>query len=124
MKILVTGGSGYKGSVLIPSLLRDGHEIVNIDTGWFGNHLKTHKNLLTIQDDIRNLSINNLEEIDSIIHLANIANDPAIDLNPNLSWEVNVLLAINLLIRAVRAGVRQLLYASSGSVYGGKEKKK
>ena len=124
MKILVTGGSGYKGSVLIPSLLRDGHEIVNIDTGWFGNHLKTHKNLLTIQDDIRNLSINNLEEIDSIIHLANIANDPAVDLNPNLSWEVNVLSSYQLIDKAVRAGVRQLLYASSGSVYGVKREEK
>ena len=44
MKILVTGGSGYKGSVLIPLLLKDGHEIVSIDTDWFGNNLVSHKN--------------------------------------------------------------------------------
>ncbi len=39
MKILVTGGCGYKGSVLIPELLKDGHKIISIDTQWFGNSL-------------------------------------------------------------------------------------
>ena len=40
MKILITGGCGYKGSVLIPLLLSKGHEIINVDTQWFGNYLK------------------------------------------------------------------------------------
>ena len=103
MKILITGGSGYKGSVLIPLLLKDGHKIVSIDTDWFGNHLESHENLITIKDDIRNLNIKILKGIDSIIHLANIANDPAVDLNPNLSWEVNVLSSYQLIDKAVRA---------------------
>ena len=46
MKILITGGCGYKGSVLIPKLLNDGHEIINIDTQWFGNYLLKHDNNL------------------------------------------------------------------------------
>ena len=45
MKILVTGGCGYKGSVLIPLLLDQGHQVISIDTQWFGNHLKDHPNL-------------------------------------------------------------------------------
>ncbi|MDC3183142.1 NAD-dependent epimerase/dehydratase family protein [Prochlorococcus sp. AH-716-B23] len=40
MRIIVTGGSGYKGAVLIPKLLEDGHDIVCIDTFWFGDHLE------------------------------------------------------------------------------------
>ena len=44
MKILVTGGCGYKGSVLIPELLKDGHKIISIDTQWFGNSLPEHPN--------------------------------------------------------------------------------
>ena len=35
MKLLVTGGCGYKGSVLIPLLLADGHSVICIDTQWF-----------------------------------------------------------------------------------------
>ena len=49
MKLLITGGCGYKGSVLIPQLLKDGHEIINIDTAIFGNsELKSRLNLLKI----------------------------------------------------------------------------
>ena len=59
--------------------------------------------------------------IDSIIHLANIANDPAVELNPSLSWEVNVLSSKQLADKAIKAGVKQIIYASSGSVYGIKD---
>ena len=59
--------------------------------------------------------------VEAIIHLANIANDPAADLNPTLSWEVNVLAGEQLADRAVRAGVKHFIYGSSGSVYGVKE---
>ena len=57
------------------------------DSQWFGNFWP-HKNLKVIKGDINQLIIN-LKNINTVIHLANIANDP--DLNPNLSWEVNVL---------------------------------
>jgi nucleoside-diphosphate-sugar epimerase len=59
--------------------------------------------------------------VEAIIHLANIANDPAVELNPTLSWEVNVLAGQQLADRAVRAGVKQFIFASSGSVYGVKD---
>ena len=45
MKILVTGGSGYKGSVLIPKLIEEGHSIVSVDTNWFGDNLRNNKAL-------------------------------------------------------------------------------
>ena len=45
MKILVTGGCGYKGSYLIPLLLEAGHQVTSVDTQWFGNYLGNHKNL-------------------------------------------------------------------------------
>ena len=121
MNILVTGGSGYKGSVLIPLLLADGHKVINIDTNWFGNKLPEHKNLSNIQCDIREVDYSIFSSVDSIIHLANIANDPAVELNPTLSWEVNVLASQQIADKAVRAGVKQFLFASSGSVYGIKD---
>jgi nucleoside-diphosphate-sugar epimerase len=121
MNILITGGCGYVGTVLTETLLNDGHKITVIDTQWFGNHLKEHPNLINIKCDIRNIESINLENIDTILHLANIANDPAVELNPTLSWEVNVLAAQQLADKAIRNGVKHFVYASSGSVYGVKD---
>ena len=121
MKILVTGGCGYKGSVLLPLLLADGHEVLSVDTQWFGNYLPEHPNFTNLQLDIRDTDSIPLVGVEAIIHLANIANDPAVELNPTLSWEVNVLAGQQLADRAVRAGVKQFIFASSGSVYGVKD---
>ena len=121
MNILVTGGSGYKGSVLVPQLLEDGHNIISVDTNWFGENLQDHPCLIKIKEDIRNIDSIPMDGIDSIIHLANIANDPAVELTPNLSWEVNVLASYQLADKAFRNGVKQIIYASSGSVYGIKD---
>lgn len=121
MKILITGGCGYVGTVLTDTLLNDGHIVTVIDTQWFGNNLKPHPNLTNIKCDVRDIDSINLENIDSILHLANIANDPAVELNPTLSWEVNVLAAQQLAEKAIRNGVKQFIYASSGSVYGVKD---
>ena len=121
MNLLVTGGCGYKGSVLIPLLLADGHNVTSIDTQWFGNALPEHPQLTNLKLDVRETDQIPLDGIDAVIHLANIANDPAVELNPTLSWEVNVLAGQQLADRAVRAGVKQFLFASSGSVYGIKD---
>ncbi len=124
MKLLVTGGCGYKGSVLIPLLLEAGHEVTCVDTEWFGNKLPDHPKLTQLKLDIRDTESIPVDGKDAIIHLANIANDPAVELNPTLSWEVNVLATQQLADKAVRAGVKKILFASSGSVYGVKEEPK
>ena len=55
MKIIVLGGCGYVGSVLVKKLLDKQYKLLVIDTQWFGNYLKPHKNLKLIKKDIRNL---------------------------------------------------------------------
>ncbi len=121
MKILVTGGCGYKGTVLTEKLLEDGHEVIVVDTQWFGNHLKPHSRLQILQEDIRGTEKIPMGGVEVVIHLANIANDPGVELNPSLSWEVNVLATQQLVDLAVRSGAKQFIFASSGSVYGIKE---
>ena len=120
-RLLVTGGCGYIGTVLTRQLLHDGHNVTVVDTQWFGNHLEDHPNLVVLEQDVRDVQAIPLDGVDAIFHLANIANDPAVELNPELSWEVNVLAGQQLADFAVRAGVRQFIYASSGSVYGVKQ---
>ena len=121
MKILITGGCGFVGTVLTEQLLRDGHQITVVDTQWFGNHLKPHTKLLVLKQDSRDVDSIPLKGVEAIIHLANIANDPGVEMNPTLSWEVNVLASQQLADRSVRAGVKQFIFASSGSVYGIKD---
>jgi nucleoside-diphosphate-sugar epimerase len=121
MRILVTGACGYKGTVLVPKLLKAGHDVVAIDTMWFGNYLESHKNLSVMKVDVRNVEQIGLDGIDAIIHLSSIANDPCGDLDPKLTWEVSALATMQLADKAVRKGVRKFIFASSGSVYGVKE---
>lgn len=121
MKLLVTGGCGYVGTALTEALLADGHDVCVADTQWFGNFLKPHPKLSLVKTDIRYVDNIPLQGIDTVLHLANIANDPTVEMNPTLSWEVNVLAAEQLADRAIRAGVKQFIYASSGSVYGVKD---
>jgi len=121
MRVFVTGACGYKGTVLVPKLLAAGHDVVAFDTMWFGNHLQPHPSLTVIQGDVRDIETINLDGVDAIIHLSSIANDPCGDLNPQLTWEVSALATMQLADKAKRKGVKQFIYASSGSVYGVKE---
>ena len=118
MKILVTGGCGYKGSILIPKLLKQSHKVISIDTQWFGNFLPKHKNLKNIKMNVNDIDKISLKGVNTIIHLASIANDPMAELNKNLSWETSALGTFKLLNHAINNKVRRIIYASSGSVYG------
>lgn len=121
MKILVTGACGYKGTVLVPKLLSAGHDVVAVDTMWFGNYLKPHPRLTVAQLDVREVDRIDLSGVEGIVHLSSIANDPCGDLDPKLTWEVSALATMQLADKAVRNGVGHFIFASSGSVYGVKE---
>ena len=121
MRVLLTGACGYKGSVLVPKLIANGHEVFALDTMWFGNFLIPHPKLRVTKGDVRNIQDVNLDGIEAIIHLSSVANDPCGDLDPKLTWEISALATMQLADKAARAGIKRFIYASSGSVYGIKE---
>src|SRR4051812_12545929 len=121
MKIFLTGACGYKGSALVPKLLKAGHQVVAFDIMWFGNFLEPHPDLTVLKGDVRKPDEIDLSGIDAIIHLASVANDPCGDLDPKLTWEIGALATMRLADKAVRKGVKRFIYASSGSVYGVKQ---
>ena len=121
MKILLTGGCGYVGTLLTQSLLDQGHNVTVVDIQWFGNFLKPHPKLTVLREDIRHTDKMPMQSIDVVMHLANIANDPCSDLNSKMNWEVNALATMQLVERAIDHKVKQFIFASSGSVYGVKE---
>jgi nucleoside-diphosphate-sugar epimerase len=119
VKLLVTGGCGYVGTKLTEALLaRLDADVTVLDAQWFGNFLQPHPRLTVLKTDVRQIDDVDLAPFDTIFHLANIANDPSVELNPYASWEVNVLATMRLIDRAARHGVKQFIFASSSSVYG------
>ena len=121
MNVFVTGGCGYKGTVLVPKLLQRGYMVQVLDTQWFGNFLPTHPNLTVIKGDVRDIDSINLQNVDTVIHLSSVANDPCGDLDPKLTWEISALATMQLADKAVRQSVKQFIFSSSGSVYGIKD---
>ena len=124
MNILVTGGSGYVGSLLVPKLLSLKHNVLVIDTFWFGDYLKDHKNLKKIKKNILEIKNKDLKNIDAVIHLAGVANDTASNLIPKLTWEITCLGTKILCDACKENNIKFFIYASSSSVYGVKKEKK
>ena len=124
MNFLITGGCGYIGTKLTQHLLLKKNKVTIVDNCWFGNFHKKHKNLKIINEDIRNFDKLNIKNTYAIIHLANIANDPTVELNPTLSWEVNVFASKIIADHAIKNNVKKIIFFSSGSVYGVKKEKK
>ena len=122
-KILILGGCGYKGTELSLALSKK-FDVHVVDTMWFGKKINEKKNLKIFKDDIRNLKKNYFKNVYAVIHLANVANDPAVELNPSLSWEINVLALKKVIEESIKNKVKKFIYASSGSVYGIKKEKK
>lgn len=119
MKVLVAGGCGYVGTVLTEALLnRAGCDVTVLDVQWFGNYLRPHPRLTVLATDVRRIDDVDLSPYEIIFHQANVANDAAVELNPYVSWDINVLATMRLVDRAARQGVKHFIFASSGSVYG------
>ncbi len=124
-KILVTGGAGYVGTMLTENLLNKGYKVDIYDTFYFGkDHLPNNKNLRLIDGDIRNTELfaSACNNIDVVIHLACISNDPSFELNENLSKTINYDCFEPMVLVAKQKKVKRFIYASSSSVYGISEK--
>lgn len=118
MNILITGGCGYVGSELVPALLKDGHYVTVVDTQLFGVNLLDHKSLNILKVDFNDLHRDFMEDLDALIHLAGVSNDPTAEFNPQLNYRSNAADAVLLAQRAKDAKVRKFIFASSCSVYG------
>jgi nucleoside-diphosphate-sugar epimerase len=106
--------------VLAPTLRDAGHDVVGVDAFFyrgcdFGRDTAT---IPSIEADVRDLGPAELEGFDAIVHLAALSNDPIGDLNPRLTYDINLDASVALAEAARQAGVRRFVFASSCSMYG------
>ena len=106
-KIIITGGCGYIGVKLVEHFLKKKFKVTVVDAQWFGKNLKENKNLTIIKKDIRNLEEKIFKKVYAVFHLANVANDPAVELKPELSWEVNVLSSMKIIEFCIKNKVKK-----------------
>ena len=122
MNILVTGGAGYVGSVLIPELIKEGHFVYCLDRFFFGKEFLSSKqfegNIKLIQDDIRWVNPKIFENIDVVMDLAALSNDPVGELDPQKTFEINHEGRFRIAKLSKNAGVKKYILASSASIYG------
>jgi nucleoside-diphosphate-sugar epimerase len=121
MKILVTGTEGYLGALVAPLLMGRGHEVIGVDTGfykegWLFNGVD--RTPMTLVKDLRTLAPSDFEGVHAVVHMAELSNDPAGALAPQITYEINHRGSLHAARLARDAGVERFVYMSSCSVYG------
>lgn len=120
MRVLLTGHDGYIGTVLVPILRTAGHPVVGLDAGWFSACVfgEPETPPPARQLDVRDVTLDDLDGYDAVVHLANLSNDPLGNLDPGLTDSVNAAASVRLGELAREAGVARFVFASSCSLYG------
>jgi nucleoside-diphosphate-sugar epimerase len=119
-KVLMTGHNGYIGSVMAPLFVEAGHEVVGLDTEFFGTCSLVDDPVAVpaVVKDIRDLEPGDLEGFDAVVHLAALSNDPIGNLSVTWTEEINLESSVRLAELAREAGVERLLFSSSCIMYG------
>jgi nucleoside-diphosphate-sugar epimerase len=122
LRILVTGHLGYIGTVLAPFLAAAGHDVVGLDSNLYRRCTFGPENAIaqipSIERDIRDVDVDDLDGFDAICHLAALSNDPLGDLDPELTLDINYRASVRLARLAREAGVERFVFSSSCSTYG------
>lgn len=117
--VLVTGAGGYIGSVLVPKLLDKGYRVKALDRFFFGEEkLAPHPNLILLKDDSRRMKEEYFAEVDAVIDLVAISNDPSGELFREATFQINHISRVATANMAKKLGVKRYILPSSCSIYG------
>jgi nucleoside-diphosphate-sugar epimerase len=119
VRLLITGGAGYIGSVLVPRLLEIGDEVIVFDKLYFGDEglAATRERVQVVRGDVRAFEPDLLEGVQAVIHLAGLSNDPSADYNPTANATINAMGTERVARACLEHGVRRFVFASTCSVY-------
>lgn len=119
--ILITGNTGYIGTVMTKFLQEHSYKVVGIDYNYYEgcdlypSNIRPFKQIVK---DIKDISERDLEGVTAIIHLAALSNDPLGEINPSLTREINYVASVKLAKLAKRLGIERFIFSSSCSLYG------
>jgi len=120
MRVLVTGYHGYIGCTLVPQLLARGHEVTGLDSHLYdGCTIGPDTDPIPyIHADVRDVTVEQFEGFDAVIHLAGLSNDPLGDLDGDVTYDINHRGTTHVAKMAKAAGVSRFVFSSSCSLYG------
>jgi nucleoside-diphosphate-sugar epimerase len=125
MRVLVSGGAGYIGSILIPLLLEKGYKVRCLDRFFFGKEslrdVADNPNLELLKDDVRWFDPSALKDVDTVMDLAALSNDPSGELDVAKTYDINFLGRARVAKLSKEYGVKRYILASSCSIYGFRE---
>lgn len=121
--ILLTGNAGYIGTVMTKFLKDESYLVVGLDSDWFSEFSffsppKEMKPDRQIIKDIREMTEDDLNGIDIVIHLAGLSNDPLGEIDLHLTDEINHRATIKIARMCKAKGIKRFIFASSCSIYG------
>ncbi len=120
-RILVAGGAGYIGSVLVPKLLERGYRVRVLDRLYFGVDAlaPVREQIELVIADVRDIPESAFDDVDGVINLAGLSNDPTAEFDPEANWQMNALATENLGRECVARKIERYVFASSCSLYDG-----
>lgn len=120
MRVLLTGHEGYIGTLMVPALSAAGHDVVGLDTGLFRDCVLGPEPYPSpgLDLDVRDVTAEHVAGFDAVVHLAALSNDSLGNLEPSITFEINVDATLQLARVARDAGVTRFLFSSSCSIYG------
>lgn len=126
MKILITGNMGYIGPCIVQRLRASYSNaiLIGLDMGYFARCLTNTEILpeckvdLQYFSDVRHIQEDLLRDVDAIVHLAAISNDPMGNTFEEVTTNINYRASVELAKKAKEEGVKRFVYASSCSMYG------
>ncbi|MEV1294637.1 SDR family oxidoreductase [Pseudonocardia sp. NPDC049635] len=121
MRVLLTGHQGYLGTVMAPILAAAGHEVTGLDSGLFASCVLGSLDTPDVDGfstDLRDVTVDQLQGFDAVVHMAALSNDPLGSLAPEITYDINHHASTRLARLSKEAGVERFVYASTCSVYG------
>jgi nucleoside-diphosphate-sugar epimerase len=118
-KVLLVGGAGYVGSVLAHELLDRGYAVRVLDRMYFGDQglADIRDRVETVAGDLRSFAPMVMDNVEAVVNVAGLSNDPTAEYNPAANYEMNTTASVGLAKICLEHGVKRYIYASSCSIY-------